>query len=244
MIGFEWNDFIQYFQLYMKHHPVLPQFFLLLSKCWGSTFLFFRNLNPLLPYFFLILLNFILIPSSFAQEELLLDLNTQRLQINKTGMYVLGGWAVANIAGGAILRGQTTGTTRYSHEMNMFWNVVNLGLAGAGLYGAMSTDPAGFTAWESLQEQRTIEKLLLFNAALDIAYITGGAYMIERSRRVKNKPERIKGYGQSLMLQGGFLLLFDATLYLIHNRSANPKLEQLLQHISFSGDSFSLVLNF
>ncbi|MEM9723450.1 MAG: hypothetical protein AAGA10_29540 [Bacteroidota bacterium] len=190
------------------------------------------------------LLNLAMVSLAFSQDSTILDLNIQRLQINKTGMYILGGWAVANIAGGAILRSQTTGTTRYFHEMNMFWNFVNLGLAGAGLYGALKTDPSGFSAWESLQEQRTIEKLLLFNAALDIAYITGGAYMIERSRRVENKPERIKGYGQSLILQGSFLLVFDATLYLIHNQAANPKLQQLLSHVSFSGDSLSLVLNF
>ncbi|MEM6632270.1 MAG: hypothetical protein AAF694_21520 [Bacteroidota bacterium] len=190
------------------------------------------------------LLNLAMVSLAFSQDSIILDLNIQRLQINKTGMYILGGWAVANIAGGAILRSQTTGTTRYFHEMNMFWNFVNLGLAGAGLYGSLKTDPSGFSAWESLQEQRTIEKLLLFNAALDIAYITGGAYMIERSRRVENKPERIKGYGQSLILQGSFLLVFDATLYLIHNQAANPKLQQLLSHVSFSGDSLSLVLNF
>ncbi len=185
-----------------------------------------------------------LLSLSYGQDSLLMELNTQRTAINKTGMYILGGWAVANIAGGAILRGQTSGTTRYFHEMNVFWNIVNLGLAGAGLYGAYTSDPAALTAWESFQEQQTIEKILLFNAALDIAYMAGGAYMIERSRRVEKKPERIKGYGQSLILQGGFLLIFDATLYLIHNRSANPHLEELLSHLSFTGNGLGFVLNF
>ena len=159
-------------------------------------------------------------------------------------MYILGGWAVANIAGGAILRSQTAGTTRYFHEMNVFWNVVNLGLAGAGLYGSFRTDPASLTAWQSFQEQQSIEKILLFNAALDLAYMAGGAYMIERSRRVENKPERIKGYGQSLILQGGFLLLFDATLYLIHQRSASPLLQDLLSQVQVSGNGIGWVLNF
>ena len=181
---------------------------------------------------------------SFAQDSTLLTLNSQRIQINKTGMMILGGWAVANIAGGTILRANTSGTTRYFHEMNVFWNVVNLGLAGAGLYGAYRSDPAALTAWESFQEQQSIEKILLFNAALDVGYMLGGAYMMERSRRVRNKPERLKGYGQSLILQGGFLLVFDSVLYLVHHRSASPHLQELLSHVAFTGDSFSLIWQF
>ena len=195
-------------------------------------------------FFFFLLFSCFFLTLTYAQDSTLLELNTQRLQINKTGMYILGGWAVANIAGGAILRSQTVGTTRYFHEMNVFWNVVNLGLAGAGLYGAYRTDPASFTAWQSLQEQQSIEKILLFNAALDLAYIAGGAYMIERSRRVENKPERIKGYGQSLIMQGGFLLLFDATLYLIHQKSASPLLQDLLSRVQVTENGVGLVLNF
>jgi len=179
-----------------------------------------------------------------AQDSTLTALNTSRLQINKTGMLVLGGWAVANIATGAILRGQTDGSTRYFHEMNIFWNLVNLGLAGAGWYGSHTADPASFDLWNTYREQQTIEKILLFNAALDLAYMAGGAFLIERSKRVENKPERLDGYGKSLIMQGGFLLVFDTIMYLIHHRSATPELRQLLSHVDFTGNGLAITWYF
>ncbi|MEM7370400.1 MAG: hypothetical protein AAF587_17455 [Bacteroidota bacterium] len=178
-----------------------------------------------------------------AQDSLLLELNTNRLQLNKINMYVLGGWAVGNIALGGVMRSQTTGTNKYFHEMNMFWNLVNLGLAGGGLYAAYTTDPAALDMWESIQQQDKLERILLFNLALNFTYLTAGGYLIERSKNANNKPERLKGYGQSLILQGGFLLLFDATQYLMHHAQARPKLESLLSHIDLQlGAPFVLSL--
>jgi len=181
---------------------------------------------------------------AYAQDSTLTAINQHRLQINKTGMWVLGSWAVANIASGAVLRGQTSGSTQYFYEMNMFWNVINLGLAGAGLYGSYTADPASFDLWGTFQEQQNIEKILLFNAALDLGYMAGGAYLMERSRRVDNKPERLKGYGRSLILQGGFLLVFDATLFWIHHRAATPQLKELLSHVAFTGNGLAITWQF
>lgn len=179
-----------------------------------------------------------------AQDSLLLELNTNRLQLNKINMYVLGGWAVGNIALGGVMRSQTEGTRKYFHEMNMFWNLVNLGLAGGGLYAAYTTDPASLGMWESFQQQDRLERILLFNLALNFTYMTAGGYLIERSKTATNKPERLKGYGQSLILQGGFLLLFDATQYLLHHSQSSPKLESLLSHIQFGPGGVGMILQF
>ncbi len=182
--------------------------------------------------------------SLLAQDSTLTEINAQRLQINKTGMWVLGSWAMMNIASGSILRGQTSGTTKYFHEMNIFWNIVNLGLAGAGLYGSYTTDPASLDMWRTFQEQQNIEKILLFNGALDVGYMIGGAYLIERARRGEGNVDRLKGYGQSLILQGGFLFAFDITLYLIHHNSATPALKELLSHVAFTGSGLALTWQF
>ncbi|MFK7921506.1 MAG: hypothetical protein AB8H47_06090 [Bacteroidia bacterium] len=176
----------------------------------------------------------------WAQDPALLELNTNRLQLNKTNMYVLGGWAVGNLAVSGFLRGRTTGSTRYFHEMNVFWNVVNLGLAAGGLYGSYTTDPAMLGLWESYQEQQKLEKILLFNLALNFTYMTAGGYLIERSKNTSNRPERLKGYGQSLLLQGGFLLLFDATQYILHHNQAQPKLQDLLSHLQVGPQGIGL----
>ncbi|MEE4311402.1 MAG: hypothetical protein V2J62_05985 [candidate division KSB1 bacterium] len=49
--------------------------------------------------------------------------------------------------------------------MNIAWNAVNLAIAGFGLYGALIPDQ-GLTPFESIQQQNSIEKILLFNAGL------------------------------------------------------------------------------
>ncbi|MEL6592214.1 MAG: hypothetical protein AAFP02_07605 [Bacteroidota bacterium] len=193
-----------------------------------------------------LLLILLFLPLGFllAQDQTLIELNTNRLQLNKTNMYVLGGWAVGNLAvSGSLLR-RTSGSTRYFHEMNVFWNVVNLGLAAGGLYGSYTTDPAALSLWESYQEQQKLEKILLFNLALNFTYMTAGGYLMERSKTAINRPERLKGYGQSLLLQGGFLLLFDTAQYLLHHYQAQPKLEQLIGHLQVGPQSIGLQWTF
>lgn len=143
-------------------------------------------------------------------------LNQLRLNTNRQSMFVLGGWAVANIGVGAVLRSQTNGATRYFHEGNVGWNLVNLGLAAGSLIGTRNARAGDFDEYDTFREQQKIERLLLFNSGLDLAYMASGAYLIERSKTANDHPERLKGYGQALMLQGGFLFLFDLTTYLLH----------------------------
>jgi hypothetical protein len=93
-----------------------------------------------------------------------------------------------------------------------------LGLAGAGLYGSRRAEPSPdlFTA---IDRQYSLEKTLLFNAGLDAAYIMTGVFLLERSRTATSQAERLQGYGQSLLVQGGVLLGFDLVVYLIQRRS-------------------------
>jgi hypothetical protein len=181
--------------------------------------------------------------SLFGQSEGLVSFNTQRLKVNKTAMTILGSWAVGNMATGAVMMGRTEGREKYFHQMNIAWNAVNLGLATFGYLAAVKADPASIGMYESIQQHQGIQKTLLFNAGLDIGYIMGGLYMVERSRRVEKKPERLEGWGRSLVLQGAFLFAFDVGVYLVH-ASNNKKLEPLLSSISFSGDSIGLNLMF
>ncbi|MFA0962768.1 hypothetical protein AB9P05_13280 [Roseivirga sp. BDSF3-8] len=141
--------------------------------------------------------------------------NEKRLDITQTGMLVLGGWAVANMVGSPLLGRNASGPDKYFYQMNTYWNVVNLALAGFGYYGAATADPAAFSLFETMQEQYGVKKLLLVNAGLDVAYMAGGFYLKERGERLDE--DRWRGYGRSLVLQGGFLLAFDAILFYIHN---------------------------
>jgi hypothetical protein len=141
------------------------------------------------------------------------DLREQQLSTQQTGMVILGSWAVLNLVSSPILAARTSGPTKYFHQMNGFWNTVNLGLAGFSLLSIarQNMDP---TFNELLSEQLKLEKLLLFNAGLDIAYVAAGFYLRERSKNVVNNRDRFLGFGNSLLLQGGFLFLFDVGFYL------------------------------
>ena len=162
-----------------------------------------------------------------AQSDELIRYNERRLQITRIGMLTLGGWAIGNMAVNGALMGGTSGSRYFFHQMNVFWNIVNIGLAGAGYYSAATADPTTLSLSESIREQNSVEKLLLLNAGLDVAYMAGGFYLIERSRRDSPQAERWKGYGQSLILQGGFLLVFDALLYTVLHQPSSELLSFL-----------------
>ncbi len=133
----------------------------------------------------------------------------------QTGMMVLGGWAVANIASGLVMRSNTTGVNSRFWEMNALWNGVNLAIAGFGYMSAAKMGTDG-TAFELYQAQMRMDKIFLFNAGLDLGYIALGAWMNERSKNVTKNPDLWKGYGRSIMLQGAFLFAFDVAMVLIH----------------------------
>lgn len=145
----------------------------------------------------------------------LLEFNQQSINHQRTAMLTLGGWAVVNIGAGLALRGSSTGVTREFHTMNALWNTVNLGIAGFGLYSALQSDPANWDLATSLAKQQNFQKILLFNAGLDVGYIMGGLYLTERARRPDVNSDQLEGFGKSIMLQGAFLMVFDLANYFI-----------------------------
>lgn len=160
---------------------------------------------------------------SLAEPTLGEDLFARHVTVTRTGMTILGTWAVLNLAGGIAGRNRTQGDTRYFHEMNAAWNVVNLAIAGFSYFGLQGVE--FLSVQESLTEAQKLDKLLLLNTGLDVAYIATGGLLIERGRRLDNP--RLKGYGKSLILQGGFLFLFDIGLYAIHQQVTTDLLHLL-----------------
>ena len=110
------------------------------------------------------------------------DFSEQRIRHQKTLGLALGGYALANIAVGSIASNQTTGETKYFHRMNVYWNLFNLGIAGAGLLGSRKRSADGETLGEAIKQHQNMKQVLLFNAGLDVAYIVGGVYLRERAR--------------------------------------------------------------
>lgn len=164
------------------------------------------------------------------QENLITAFELNHQKINKSAMLVLGGWAVGNILVGTYGNFRASGEARYFHQLNAMWNVVNLGIAAFGYFNAINSNPSSMTNLEIIKDYNSLQNFLLLNAGLDVAYIATGFYLKERAKN-SSKAERLRGYGNSLLLQGGFLLLFDVSLFFIHQNNANinlyPHLESL-----------------
>lgn len=163
----------------------------------------------------------------FSQNLDWQSFNKHRIDDSKKAMLVLGGWAVGNMAFSALRVGNTNGTAKSFHQMNIGWNAVNLGIASLGYFSAARTDFSTFDAYKSIDEQYKLQKVLLFNAGLDVGYMAAGAWLIERGKNTVNNPERMKGFGQALVLNGAFLFAFDLVNYFILS-SQNHKIKLLL----------------
>ena len=147
---------------------------------------------------------------------LLTDVHDRSVRTDTVGLGVLGAWSVLNIAGG--ITGSLLAedpTWKGFHQANAGWNMVNLAIAGAGLYGARqkaSRSPVWPGLSVELANQRSV---LLLNLGLDVAYVTAGAALWQQP-----DPTR-QGYGQALVLQGGFLGAFDLTMTLLNASNAS-----------------------
>lgn len=118
--------------------------------------------------------------------------------------------------------------------MNTIWGAVDFGTALIGYANIQKYRKKTLTAAQTLEAQKKLENIFLVNGALDIAYIGTGAYL-KLTGDSRNSPI-MKGYGESILLQGGFLLLFDGLMY--HAEKSNgSKLRNFLEKhpISFDG---------
>jgi hypothetical protein len=173
---------------------------------------FFVGLYTMLTRFsflLLLLLGIFSLPA-LAQDSAALEVfNSTRLEYNRQGMSILGSWALLNLLIGTMGSFKSQGQVHAFHQMNAYWNLVNLGIAGYGFWQASQVSLV-VNFWEVLVAQQQIEKVLLFNAALDLAYMAIGFFLLERGHRMEK--ERSIGFGKSILLQGAFLLLFDGIL--------------------------------
>ena len=169
--------------------------------------------KPGLPAGAVLVAALLLLSLTVSAQDSFPDFYTQNIKINNTGMYILGSWAVLNIATGAYGWSEYSGDRMYFNQMNLFWNVVNVSIAGFALYSNYTGDISGFSQQELMEKLVKTENILLINAGLDVGYIGTGFLLRHLSGKSDKRADLLKGYGSSLILQGGFLLVFDLVLY-------------------------------
>jgi len=181
---------------------------------------------------YILLFGIFLMETASAQKNFNDSIADSRNRITETAMLTLGGWAAANIAAGFIIAGQTQGQTKYVWQMNAYWNLVNGGLAVMGYIRARKAMSLKYGFSENESEQISIEKLYALNFGLDLAYIATGFFLHEKGMYESNlkSHDQLMGYGTSLVIQGGFLLLMDGIVLSLHHKNSvrlNKKLKSL-----------------
>lgn len=120
-------------------------------------------------------------------------------------------WGIGNMAIGTAAQLSKNPFFRQLGLQSLVWGAINggialLGLRGAGAKLATRADPRS--------EASRFRGIVAVNALLDVGYLAGGAVAL---RRARGKPERA-GLGLGIIIQGGFLLLFDLTLLALSGR--------------------------
>ncbi len=189
------------------------------------------------------LLFVLLIIGGVCRGQDLNSYNSVRYNTDQKLMLTLGSWATVNIVGSGVAWATIPKSeAQYFHQMNVMWNAVNLGLAIPGYIKSKkaSTDLPFAETWS---EQNKTEKIFLFNGALDIAYMTSGLLLREMAQNDPSREQMFNGFGNGLLLQGGFLFVFDLTAYAIHKRHADKRLYPLLEKIELSQSGIGIRYN-
>jgi hypothetical protein len=181
---------------------------------------------------------FLVFFSSFISlAQPLQNFNKERTQIDKRLMIGLGSWATSNfIVSGIGWATVPKSEAYYFHQMNVLWNTVNLALAIPGYFKAKN-DNRALTLNETKKIQRKTQNIFLLNTGLDVVYISSGFLLRNSAQSNLSQKDRFNGFGNALILQGGFLFIFDLTAYAIHKYHSNKFLNNL--EISPNGLGFT-----
>lgn len=133
---------------------------------------------------------------------------------NKKGMQILGGWSAINVVGNSALLLTNPSEKQIGfYSSNIAWNAVN----GILAFGGLRTLNRG--KFKPNYEQK-LKRTFAVNTFIDVGYIAAGSALALH----KNSSERMVGIGESIVLQGAFLLVFDAIMW-----RSNAKITPVIQ---------------
>ena len=114
------------------------------------------------------------------------------------------GWSLFSITAGFPLWLDTHRPIKNVGQQFLAWGVIDALIA---IFGQRSAERKiareGQSPELDAQQTRLLKKALWFNTGLDIGYILGGAWLFSQDEETK------QGHGIGVMIQGGFLFLFD-----------------------------------
>jgi hypothetical protein len=116
-------------------------------------------------------------------------------------------WSALSMLGGALLILFLTPFWRGVGVQSVVWGVIDAGIALFGLYTMRRKrfHPEANTPQVLRREARALRRLLLVNVGLDVFYVVAGVVVL-----LTFDTPFAHGNGVGVLIQGGFLLLFDA----------------------------------
>ncbi len=158
-------------------------------------------------------------PLSSELQAAMLARNTFRRRTEIGAMSTLLVWTTANLGvGTAGFFLADNPQWKAFHRMSIGWNVINAAIGIPGLIHALRSDPASMDLRDTLRADRRLQTTFAFNTGLDVGWVMTGAFLWERGLR-QDIPELI-GAGQSMVMQGAFLLALDTTMLILHGTGA------------------------
>ena len=102
-------------------------------------------------------------------------------------------WVAA--AGVALLKSGVSEQARGFWTMSLFWVAIDAGIAAWSLFAPV-------------EDLEAFRRLLLVNSGLDVIYLIVGVVLLLRAAPL------VRGFGIAILVQGGFLLVFDVAWWL------------------------------
>ena len=145
----------------------------------------------------------------------------KKIKFFKTAQAVnLAIWAGLNILVGIIFIFRAEAHCFYFFVMNISWNLVNTGMAIFLYMHHNDVFERPISILNQMEYQRHIEKAIVFNLGLDLAFVATGfaMYYYGNIPQVRH-PNLWLGFGISVILQGSFLLIQDLFFYRLHRKN-------------------------
>jgi hypothetical protein len=158
---------------------------------------------------------------SFSQTTLD-EINNTRCKHSLNGMTAFSVWTGGNLISGTVGALTTSGELQHFFEMNIYFNIINAGIAIPGLVNAIRAQSEGLSFEQTVKESQKVKSVFLVNGFLDFTYVTAGFLMREighNNSHNKSIENRLLGYGDSFIMQGSFLLLFDFIEFAVHAKN-------------------------
>lgn len=158
------------------------------------------------------------------------DFDARFLIILNQHLAVLAWWCFLHLLIGIPMLLWSAGWLWYFATMNISWALINLWIVFKLYDHIYHRRFRKGNVYRRFQIQQHVEKMLALNIGLDISYCLAGLYM--SSWIGEGTSDMWVGFGNAVLLQGGYLLIHDISFFILHHRNyrkCRPFLEDVIE---------------